>query len=149
MASNQRTDNPTADAPQPAATPSTDMRSLGDLFNELSQDFSYLIRKEVELARTEMMENLGQARRSIILMAAAGLVGYAGFIVLLVAVADLLYTLTGSFWLAALIVGVAVLIASAILFFAGKSAMSNVNLVPEQTLETLQNDARWAKEQIQ
>lgn len=129
-------------------SPSTEMRTIGELFNELSEDFSHLVRQEVHLARTETMESLNQAKRGSILMVAAGLLGYAGFIALLVAIADLLNTAIGVYWISSLIVGVAVLIVAAILYFAGRSALSNVTVVPEKTIETLKNDAQWAKEQV-
>ncbi|MFN8445914.1 MAG: phage holin family protein [Caldilineaceae bacterium] len=149
MATEQRVQNPTDDVAPQAVTSSNNNRSLGDLFNELSQDFSYLIRKEVELARTEVMENLNRAQRGIVLMVAAGLLGYAALIVLLVGLADLLYAWTGVFWLSALIIAVAVGVISAVLYFSGRSALSNVRLAPEQTIESLKDDAQWAKEQVQ
>lgn len=149
MASEERVQNPVDDVAPQSVSSTNNNRSLGDLFNELSQDFSYLIRKEVELARTEVMENLNRAQRGIILVVAAGLIGYAAFIVLLVGLADLLYAWTGVFWLSALIIAVAVAVVSAILYFSGRSALSRVRLTPEQTIETLKNDAQWAKEQVQ
>lgn len=123
-------------------------KSLGTLFNELTADFSYLVRKEIELARAETTEKISKATRSIVLMVAAGLLAYAGFIVLLIAAADLLYAAIGVYWIASLIVGVVVLLIAAGLFFAGRSRLSALNVMPEKTIETLKEDARWAKEQI-
>ncbi|MEZ4865010.1 MAG: phage holin family protein [Caldilineaceae bacterium] len=152
MASDQRTqrrDEEAAQRPDIQTSINNEVSTLGELFNALSEDFSYLIRKEVELARTETMEKVSKATRSVTLMVAAGLVGYAGFIAILIVIADLINAAIGVYWISWLIVGVAVLIAAAILYFAGRSALSNLTLTPEKTVETLRNDARWAKEQVQ
>ena len=123
--------------------------SLGELFNSLTEDLSYLMRKEVELARAETMEKVRTATRGVALMGAAGLLAYAGLIALLIAVADLIYNAIGVYWIASAIVGVAVLLVAAILFFAGRGALSNMQVMPEQTVETLKEDAQWVKEKIQ
>ena len=149
MASEQRIQDRVDEVASPSINSTNNSRSLGELFNDLSQDFSYLIRKEVELARAEVMENLNKAQRGVILMVAAGLLGYAALIVLLVGLADLLYAVTGVFWISALIIAVAVGVVAAILYFSGRSALKSVRLAPEQTIETLKDDAQWAKEQVQ
>ena len=132
-----------------ASYPTEEERPISALIRELTDDFSYLVRKEVELARTETMEKLNTATRGLIFMVVGGLLAYAGLIALLVAVADLLYAFIGVYWISSTIVGVAVLIIAAIFFFAGKSALSNMQVTPEQTVETLKDDARWVKEKIQ
>ena len=143
------TSNQTETAIPQAASYTQDGHTLGELFNELSQDFSHLIRQEVELARTETTEKLNRAKQSALLLLAAGLVGYAGFLIVLIALADLLNTAIGVYWISSLIVGAVVLIVALILYVAGRSALSNMSVAPEQTLETLKNDAQWAKEQVQ
>jgi len=143
------TDNTYLDQTYPDEThPSETDRSLSVLFSELSEDFSYLVRKEVELARTETMEKINTATRSILLMVAAGLLAYAGLIALLISAADLIYAAVGVYWISSLIVGVVVLILAAILFFVGRSALQQMQVVPEKTIESLKDDAQWVKEQI-
>lgn len=122
--------------------------TLGDLFGQLASDLSSLVRKEIELARAETQEKLAHATRSAVTMVAGGLVAYAGLIMLFAAVAVWL----GGYmdlWLAVLIVGVVVLIVGAVLIGVGRSALANVSVVPENTIESLKQDAQWAKEQIQ
>jgi hypothetical protein len=51
-------------------------------------------------------------------------------------------------WLAALIVGGAVTLIGIILVSMGKSKLSAKNLQPNRTIATLQDDKRWAKEQL-
>lgn len=145
----QTSRNPNNAAPPPAAAANVDGRTLGELFNELSEDFSHLIRQEVELARTETTEKLNQAKQSAIFLIAAGLVGYAGFLLVLIALANLLNTAIGVYWISSLIVGAVVLVVAFILYVAGRSGLRNMSVVPEQTIETLKNDAQWAKEHVQ
>jgi uncharacterized membrane protein YqjE len=125
----------------------TDEPSIGALFTDLTDDMGKLVRQEIELARVETMQKVNRAMRSVILMAAGGFVAYAGFITLLIAVAIALGSLM-PYWLSTLIVGVVVLIVGAILIGSGRSSLSNLTVVPEDTVESIKEDARWAKEQV-
>ena len=51
-------------------------------------------------------------------------------------------------WLAALIVTVAYAAGAAVLAVSGKQKVQAISPVPEQTIETLKEDARWAKTQL-
>jgi uncharacterized membrane protein len=51
-------------------------------------------------------------------------------------------------WLAALIVGGVVTLIGVILVAMGKSRLNARNLQPTRTLATLQDDKRWAKDQL-
>jgi hypothetical protein len=51
-------------------------------------------------------------------------------------------------WLAALIVGAAVVVVGGILALIGKRRFKADNLVPRRTLRTIKDDADWAKEQV-
>lgn len=121
--------------------------SIGSLFTDLTDDMGRLVRQEIELARIETMQKINQTLRSIILMVAGGLVAYAGFITLLIAVAILLGQIM-PYWLSTLLVGVVGLIVGAILIGSGRSTLTNMTVVPENTVESIKEDARWAKEQV-
>lgn len=121
--------------------------SIGSLFTDLTDDMGRLVRQEIELARVETMQKINQTMRSIILMVGGALVAYAGFITLLIAAAIALGGVM-PYWLSSLIVGVIVLIVGAILIGSGRSALSNMTVVPENTVESIKEDARWAKEQV-
>lgn len=122
--------------------------SLGELFSQLASDMSTLVRKEIELARAETQEKISLATGSVVTMAAGGLVAYAGLIVLLAALAIWLTNYMDA-WLAALIVGAGVIAVGIVLITIGRSALANLSVVPERTIENIKQDARWAKEQIQ
>jgi uncharacterized membrane-anchored protein YhcB (DUF1043 family) len=52
-------------------------------------------------------------------------------------------------WLAAFIVGLVVMVIGAILVLRARNALKPANLAPQKTVETLKEDAAWAKEQVQ
>lgn len=121
--------------------------SLGELFGELSEDLGTLVRKEIELARVETTEKVSTAVRSAVTLVAGGLVAYAGVIVILIAVAILLGNFM-PYWLSSLVVGLVVAIIGAVMIVSGKNTLANMNIVPQKTVDTLKEDARWAKEQV-
>jgi hypothetical protein len=123
-------------------------RSLGELFGDLARDTGTLVRQEVQLAKTELSENASRAARDLGVIAVGGLVAYAGFLVLLAA-ATLGLVATGlDPWLAALIVGAIVAVVGAVLVQRGLGALKREELAPRQTVETLKEDAQWAKQQV-
>ena len=51
-------------------------------------------------------------------------------------------------WLAALIVGVGVLLVAGVLLYLGKRWLDAQKLVPRRTLNTLREDGAWIKERV-
>jgi hypothetical protein len=123
-------------------------QSLGSLFSELADDMSTLVRQEIQLVQTETMEKVSTATRGIIMLVAGGLIAYAGLIALVIAGAIALGAIM-PYWLSSLIAGVVVIIIGAGILMTGRTMVSNINPVPEKTIETLKDDANWAKEQVQ
>jgi len=123
-------------------------RSLGDLFADLTRDMSSLIRQEAQLATTEMTQKAVTAGRHAGVLAAGGLVAYAGFFALLWAI---VYGLTTLFamplWLSSLIVATIALAVGGLMVWRGIDALKKTDLLPRQTVETLKEDAQWAKDQ--
>ncbi len=122
--------------------------SLGDLFTALTTDMTTLVRKEVELARTETVEKVSKATHSVVLMVAGGMLAYAGLIGLIIAAIVALGNVM-DLWLAALIVGLIVIIIGAILLQSGRSMLQRLSIVPEKTVESIKESTEWAKEQVQ
>lgn len=123
-----------------------DNRSLGELFQELSQETSTLIRQEMDLAKTEMTQKAQQAGKDAGFLAAGGAVAYAGFIIFLGGLAILLGQAL-PLWLATLLVGIVVIAVGGALIMKGKSDLQSMSVAPEQTVESLKEDKEWAKEQ--
>lgn len=127
---------------------SRDDRSLGELFSDLARDTSTLIRQEVQLAKTEMTQTASSVGKDIASMAVGGAIAYAGFLVILAAIVLFLgEVLNLPWWLSALIVGLIVTGIGYLLIQRGREALKRENLAPQQTIETLKEDAEWAKRQ--
>ena len=123
-------------------------RSLGELFGELAADMGVLVRKEVELARTEMTQKASRVGKDVAFLAVGGAVAYAGLLAIVAAIIIGLATLGLQWWLAALIVGLVVAGIGYFLVQKGLDALKREDIAPRQTIETLQEDKEWAKEQM-
>ena len=122
---------------------SQDERSLGELFAELSRETGVLVRKEVELATTEMT---GKAKTAVIhvgTIAAGGALTHAGLLVLLAAFVIGLTQLGVTPFLSALIVALATMGIGYVLVSKGRASLSRANLAPTQTLTSLKETASW------
>jgi uncharacterized membrane protein YqjE len=123
-------------------------QSMGELFKELSNEMSTLVRQELKLAQVEMTEKGKRAGLG------AGMFGGAGISVLFA-----LGTLTAcviaalskamDVWLAALIVTAIYLVVAGVLALTGRKQVSLATPpVPEQTADTVKEDVQWAKTQL-
>ena len=123
-----------------------DDRSLGELFSELAQETSTLVRQEVSLAKTEMIQKASRAGRHVGILAAGGAVAYAGLLAILAGVIALLNAVM-PLWVAALLVGIVVAIVGYVLVSRALDALKREDFAPTETIETLKEDQRWAKDQ--
>jgi len=123
-------------------------RSLGELFAELARETSELVRQEVTLAKKELSQKASHIGKDIGFLAAGGAVAYAGLLTILAAIVALLVESGMSWWASALLVGVVVLAIGGFLVWNGLNALKREDIVPRQTMETLQEDKEWAKEQM-
>jgi uncharacterized membrane protein YqjE len=121
--------------------------SAGALLKQFSEDATTLIRKEVELAKTELTEKGKQAGKGIGMFGGAGVFGLGAFGAL---TAFLILVLAEAMdaWLAALIVTAVYGAIAAVLALQGKHKVEEATPPqPEQTIETLKEDVEWAKRQ--
>ena len=125
-----------------------DDRTLGELFSELAQETSTLVRQEVALAKTEMGQKVSRVGKDVGFIAAGGAVAYAGSLAILAGVIVLLGQLI-PMWLSALLVGLVVAAAGYFLVKKGLDALKREDLAPRQTIETLKEDQQWIKDQTQ
>ena len=100
-----------------------DERSLGELLAELSRETGTLVRKEVELATTEMSAKLKTAGTHAGVVAAGGALAHAGLLVIVAALVIGLAQLGVTPWLSALIVGVLTIGIGYMLVSKGLTAM--------------------------
>jgi hypothetical protein len=125
-----------------------DERSLGQLFGDLTRQLSTLVRQEIDLARTEVTTKAGAASRDAAMIGIGGALAYAGLLALLAAVILILVQAGLEPWLSALIVGVVVAGIGGFLIMRGRDGLQKTELAPKRTIETLKDDAEWAKERI-
>ncbi len=129
--------------PGPSAQPNP---SLGELFSDLTRDFGVLVRDEVQLAKTEITEEVQRAARAGGMFGAAAYAGIMAVLLLSFAAAWGLAELL-PIGVAFLVVGVLWAAIGGVLFARGRRQMQHVNLKPEQTIATIQEDVQWAKQQ--
>ena len=123
-----------------------DGRSLGELFSELAQETSTLVRQEVDLAKTEMGQKASRVGKDVGFLVAGGAVAYAGLLAILAGVIVVLDTFL-PLWLAALLVGLVVAAVGYFLVKKGLDALKREDVAPRQTIETLKEDGQWIKDQ--
>ena len=117
------------------------------LLADLARQFALLLRQEGALARAEMLHGLGQLGGGAALIAGGGLVAFAGLLGL-AAAAILALSQYFAPWLAAVIVGGALLVIGIIVLIVGRARLRARSLVPSRTVRSLKDDAAWAREQM-
>ncbi|MDX6211752.1 MAG: hypothetical protein QOF82_839 [Frankiales bacterium] len=118
-------------------------RSVGDLVGDISRDLSSLIHQEIELAKAETKQEVAKAGKAAGMLGGAG---FAGYMVALFASLTLAYGI-GTFWPAwtgALVVAGLWAVAGVLLYLRGREQLKDVS-GPRQTVETIKEDAAWAR----
>jgi hypothetical protein len=118
--------------------------SLGEIISDISAGLSDLFRREVELAKAELKTEAAKAGKAAGLFSGAGVAGLLTAIMLSFALVFGLGNVMDLGW-AALIVAVIWAIAAATLFVVGRNRARTVSPVPQQTVQTLKEDAKWLK----
>jgi hypothetical protein len=124
-----------------------DDRSIGELLAELSRETGQLVRKEVELATTEMTAKAKKAASAAGIAAAGGALVHAGLLVLLGAIVIGLAQIGIAPWLSALLVALATMAAGYVLVNKGLEEVRRTSVAPTQTIETLKETATWTTRQ--
>lgn len=125
----------------------TDNRSIGDLLAELSRETSELVKKEVELATTEMTAKARRAGGHVGVAAAGGALAHAGLLVFLAALVLGLSQLGVTPWLSALIISLLTIGVGYMLINRGLTALRSTSVTPTRAMESLKEDARWTTRQ--
>jgi len=130
-------------------------RSIGELFGQLSQDMTLLVRQEIQLARAEMSDKITRLTTNLISIGAGGFVAYIGGLALtaalILAVRDLANI---SLAWSALIVGAVLAVVGYVMLQRGMKELKAAELAPRRTVEnikddvqSIKDDVQWAKEQ--
>ena len=116
-------------------------QSTGQLVARLSREISDLVRDEWRLAQVELTEKAKKAGIGTGMFGAAGLLAVYG-VGVLIATAILAMALVMSPWLAALIVGVVLLVIAGVVALLGKRRVAAATPpIPEQTIASVKRDA--------
>lgn len=130
-------------------------RSIGDLLKELRDETSTLLRQEVALAKTEMIEKAAAYGKNTGAIGAGGAVAYAGALLLLAGVTvGLAFMLDAvgldehAWWVAPLVVGGIVAAVGYSMISKGVSTLKRQSPVPEKTIQSLQEDKQWLTDKV-
>jgi hypothetical protein len=121
--------------------------SIPALLSSLVGETGVLVRQEVRLASTEMGQ---KARRALVDLGFVGLGGalaHAGLLAFIAAVILGFGTLM-PMWGSALGMGVIAAASGGLLVRKGLKALQELDPIPQRTVDTLQQDKTWLKEQI-
>jgi len=122
-------------------------KSLGDLFGDLSHQFTELVQTQTELAKTEIRHQTERAKVAGSAFGAAAVAGYMALLLLSFAVAwGLAEIMPEGF--AFLIVGAVYAIVAFVLFQRARERMRDVQIVPQTTVESVKEDVQWARQKV-
>jgi Putative Actinobacterial Holin-X, holin superfamily III len=135
-----------AETHPPVENSTSDDRSLAELFKELSDQTTTLVRQEIDLAKAELAVKGKQAGVGAGLFGGAGMFGlYALGALTACVILALATAVTG--WLAALIVTAIYGAIAGVLALTGKEKVKQgVPPVPEHTVESVKEDVEWTKQ---
>ena len=122
-------------------------RSVPEILENIASNLTQLIQAEFRLAKGELKEGAEKVAAPGATLGAGVVLAFYGLgFLLLAAVYALSLVMAG--WLATLIVGGVLLVAAGILIGAGGMKLKRMNLSPDKTIRTLEEDVQWAKQQI-
>jgi uncharacterized membrane protein len=130
------------------AVPAAVRRPFGELVASALDGFRTLARKHVELARLEVTEAASVRLQGVGMIAAAAVVAvYAVGFAAAAGAAGLALVLPT--WAAILIVAALLVVAAGVLVLVARRAIRTAPAAGERSRDTLKEDARWAKRQIE
>lgn len=140
------TETPPATPPATPAPRSSDERSVGQLVSDASEQLSRLVRDEMRMAATELQQKGKRFGVGAGLFGGAGVLAVYG-IGVLIACAVLALSLVLAPWLAALIIGAAVLAIAGVAALMGRTQVKQATPpVPETAAGNLKQDIRTVRE---
>jgi len=128
--------------------------SVSNLIGGIIQDAQQLIRQEIALARREIQEEVTKAKIAAISFGTGMAVAVLGGLMFILMLVHLLHYLSGNqdpaaipLWGCYGIVGALFVAGGAVLFLVAKNKVSQIDLVPRRTVETMKENVQWIKNQ--
>ncbi len=122
-------------------------RPLGELFSDLVNETSNLVRNEVALVKVELTQKAAKVGRNVGSLVIGGAIAYAALLAFGAAAIMLLSTVMPG-WVAALIVGLIVGGVAWLMISKAITELKRTELTPQESVESLKEDAQWIKDQI-
>jgi hypothetical protein len=131
--------------------------SIPSLLRELRDESLTLFRQEVTLAKTELKDNASRAGGHAAKIAIGGFVAYAGVIVLLIGLGQLIGSMLTQAgmdpdlaqWLAPALLGLVVALIGWAMVSKAKRSLTEDTLAPRQTIDSLKENKQWAENKLQ
>jgi len=120
---------------------------VGELFSKLGSEIATLVRQEMLLAKTEMVQKFRTLVRNVVIISVGAGVGLLGLMALTAALILGLSNVMDP-WLAALCVGGLYALIAVLAISKGVAALRRLDVKPEQTVETLKENKQWAQELV-
>jgi hypothetical protein len=122
-------------------------RSTGELVRSIAGDTASLVRKEVELARQEIVEGVMAKVKGAGALAGAGIFGVFTVVFLGLATGAALRIVLPA-WLAWLATAGIFLVLAGLAVAIGKRVMRGGSVAPDETKRTVKEDVEWARDQL-
>lgn len=134
----------------------TSPASIPALLRDLRDETTTLLRQEVALARTEVVESVSRTGSQLARIAVGAFVAYAGAIVALIGLGHLLgawFIQLGmepgiATWAAPVGVGLAVALLGWALISRARHALAQVDFTPRETLGSIRDNKDWAASKL-
>jgi uncharacterized membrane protein YqjE len=122
-------------------------KSTGQLFKEVTQDLSTLVRKEIELAKIELTESVSAKVKGAAILAVVGVMGLFVLLFALITVRDVVNNAApswGTAWLGDVVVVFVLVVFSIVAALVAKKKLTTP-IAADLTKETIKDDVEWAK----
>ena len=120
-------------------------RSIGELFSDLSQQTSDLIRQEMRLAKAELSDKLSDVGKHAMMIGAALVLGLTAVGALAATIALLLVEIGVEPWLAAAITAAAIGLTAYLLAQSAITALRKKSITPVETIHSIKETTQWLK----
>ena len=120
--------------------------TLAQLVSGLMSDATLLMQQELALAKYELYEEARKTKTAVASLGAGIGIAAIGGLLLIIMLVHLLRELTEwPLWTCYGIVGGICAIGGVALLYRGKQQISQIDIVPQQTVETMKENVRWFK----
>jgi hypothetical protein len=120
--------------------------TLAQLVSGLMSDATLLMQQELALAKYELYEEARKTKKAAASLGSGIVVAAIGGLLLIIMLVHLLRELTEwPLWTCYGIIGGICAIGGAALLYSGKQQISQIDIVPQQTVETMKENVKWFK----